>query len=329
MTHNILIEEHRGRDHELAFLEQQRRHSCTDCGHSYLGAGAMPEGLHFRRKIVGGGTIVSSKYGPITEVHIIPHGGTEVPQGLLDGIVPAQIPALADLVHKNADLGTGAIYRKLVDHVVSGESRGVVVAGFHLSRILLDANRAKLAEQVPSRPYVGSADLYSTYLRTRGYELREQALLPWLNAVNEVLGDMHGGVVYHHHTYDVSPLSPRPWDRGSDIKRPAFQLVWKKPSWKSTFNGDESLMNDGLAPIEHLENVRDRICEFLQVKIGLEDGNGAIDYPLMLPVSPYSGTRSGELPNTSHHVMYDLRKDILVTERQIASWVASRPWRIQ
>lgn len=313
---------------QSAFLEQQRQHACTDCGHSYLTADTVSEGLNFHRKAVGAGTVISSKHGSITELHIVPHGGTELPQDLLDELDPDQLPTLSALVHKNADIGTGAIYRTLVEDVVSGESRGVVVAGFHLSRILLDANRAKLEEQMPLRPYVGSADLYSNYLRRRGYELRQEALLPWLDAIEGILREMGDGVVYHHHTYDVSALSPRPWDRGSDIKRPAFQLVWKKPSWDAVFDHDEPSIEDGLAPLEDLERVRDRICKFLRVETDLGDSNGAIDYPLRLPVAPFSGTRSGDPQGTPHHVMYDLRKDILVTEKQVRSWVAVGPWRL-
>ncbi|MGH3836671.1 MAG: hypothetical protein ACRDSF_13370 [Pseudonocardiaceae bacterium] len=313
---------------KLAFLEQQRQHPCTDCGHSYLAADPVSEGSDFRREIVGGGTVVSSNHGPITEVHIVPHCGTEVPGDLIDDLDPEQLPALSELVHGNADIGTGAIYRTLVEDVVSGESKGVVVAGFHLSRILLDANRAKLEEQMPLRPYVGSADIYSKYLRRRRDELREEALIPWLEAVDAILRKMSNGVVYHHHTYDVSSLSPRPWDRGPDLKRPAFQLVWKKPAWEAVFDHEEQSRDGGLAPLEDIEGVRDRICRFLQVEMGIVDSEGAIDYPLRLPVIPFSGARSGDPPDMPQHVMYDLRKDVLVTEEKVRSWVAARPWRL-
>lgn len=313
---------------KLAFLEQQRQHPCTDCGYSYLTADAVSEGSNFRREIVGGGTVVSSNHGPITEVHIVPHCGTEVPQDLIDDLDPGQLPALSELVHENADIGTGAIYRTLIEDVVSGESKGVVVAGFHLSRILLDANRAKLEEQMPLRPYVGSADIYSQYLRKRRDELREVALVPWLDAVDVILRKMGNGVVYHHHTYDVSPLSPRPWDRCPDIKRPAFQLVWKKPTWESVFDHEEQSTDEGLAPLEDIEGVRDRICSFLQIEMGIDDSNGAIDYPLRLPVIPFCGARHGDPPETPRHVMYDLRKDVLVTEEKVRSWVVASPWRI-
>lgn len=330
MKYSTLTDGQGSHPSQFVFLEQQRQHPCTDCGHSYLAANAntVSEGPNFHRKTVGGGTIVSSKHGLISEVHIVPHGGTELPQDLLDELDPDQLPALSELVHENADIGTGAIYRTLVEDVISGESKGVVVAGFHLSRILLDANRAKVEEQMPLHPYVGSADIYAEYLRRRGYDLREEALLPWLDAIGRILHNISDGVVYHHHTYDVASLSPRPWDQGPYIKRPAFQLVWRKPSWDAVFDHNESSIEDGLAPLKDIEGVRDRIHNFLQAEIGLEDSSGAIDYPLRLPVAPFPGTRSGDPFVTPHHVMYDLRKDVLVTEKQIQLWVAIGPWRV-
>ena len=320
-----------GQSHRSSFLGHQRRHPCTDCGHSYLHADSESDGPHFRREIAGGGTIVSSTHGALHELHIVPHGGTELPQELLDEIDPDQFPTLAALVHANADTGTGAIYRTLVEGVTSGNVTGVAVAGFHLSRILLDANRLKPEEQVLAHPYSGDGSLYSDYLTREADRLREEALLPWLRAVDRVLRRMREGVVYHHHTYDIIPLSPRPWDQDPGTKRPAFQLSWRKPSWDTGAEVDGSLGVDGLAPLEEIERARDRICEFLYSKMnitGTASTTGAIDHPLLLPVLPFRGTRRGEHSGTLHHVVYDLRKDFLATEEQIRLWVRDSPWRL-
>ncbi|MGH3669113.1 MAG: hypothetical protein ACRDSH_00540 [Pseudonocardiaceae bacterium] len=271
---------------------------------------------------------MSSTHGPLRELHIVPHGGTEVPQELLDEIDPEQFPTLAELVHANADTGTGAIYRTLVEGVTSGDVRGIAVAGFHLSRILLDANRLKPEEQVLVHPYSGDGRLYSEYLIREAGRLREEALLPWLRAVDGILCQMQGGVVYHHHTYDLVPLSPRPWDQDPGVKRPAFQLSWRKSNWDTVFEVGCSLEVDELAPLGEIEQARDRIGEFLCDKIGATGTSGAIDHPLLLPVLPFRGTRRGEYCGTLHHVVYDLRKDFLVTEDQVRLWVRDSPWRL-
>lgn len=328
MNHRVPASGSGGQSCRSSFLSQQRRHRCTDCGHVYLNAAPVSDGPHFRRDIVGGGTIVSSKHGLVNELHIVPHGGTELPQELLDEIDTDQFPALAELVHANADIGTGAIYRTLVESVISGEVKGVAVAGFHLSRVLLDANRVKPEEQVSAHPYAGDGSVYSEYLRREANRLREEALLPWLSAVDEILRQMHHGVVYHHHTYDIVPLSPRPWDRDPGVMRPAFQLSWRKSSWDTVPEDVGLSETDELAPLVEIEDARDRICDFLSHEIGIVGTVGAIDHPLLLPALPFRGTHRGERSAELHHVVYDLRKDFLVTEAQVRLWVQASPWRL-
>jgi N-formylglutamate amidohydrolase len=315
---------------QVSLLDCQKQHLCTDCGHKYLDGIEPSQGLPYSLQVAGGGTVVSTNDGPIKEMHILPHCGTELPSDLLAELSEDQLPALAKLVHQNADIGTGAIYRALVDKIVTGEYKGVVVAGFHVSRLLLDANRATEQEQVPPKPYVGTADVYRDYLRRHGAELRRQALLPWLEAVDAILREMgEDGVVYHHHTYDVFSMSPRPWDRGLTPERPAFQLVWTRPAIDPAGDDGTLLQDHGLLPLRDVENVRDRINEFLRTEMGLPEGGGSIDYPMFLPVVPFTGTRKGDPVGMPRHVMYDLRKDILVTEDQIQSWVKRAPWRLE
>ncbi|MGN9807920.1 hypothetical protein ACTMSW_00995 [Micromonospora sp. BQ11] len=311
------------------FLKHQRGHDCSDCGHPYLDADRGAAGAHVRWSRVGGGTIVASTDGPVRELHILPHCGTELPPDLLAATDPVDFTALAQLVHDNLDLGTAAIYRHLVDDIVAGRAPGVAVAGFHLSRILLDANRVEVRQQVPPNPYAGSADLYREYHLSEGSRLREEELLPWLAAVDDVLRDMgEWGSVYHHHTYDVYSISPRPWDRGFTAKRPAFQLIWRRPPVDRA--GDHVAGDDaGLARLEDVEDVRNGIRDFLEQEIGVGNGTGQIDYPLLLPVLPFRGTRQGDPAGSPRHLVYDLRKDLLTTERQIRSWVDVAPWRFR
>ncbi|GIJ25931.1 hypothetical protein Vqi01_10930 [Micromonospora qiuiae] len=310
------------------FLKHQREHDCSDCGHPYLDADLTSVGPHVRRLRVGGGTIVADATAPVRELHVLPHCGTELPPDLLAAVDPADYGKLAQLVHDNLDLGTAAIYRHLVEDIVAGRAPGVAVAGFHLSRILLDANRDAAHEQVPENPYAGSAELYRDYHLSEGLRLREEELLPWLTAVDDLLREMDGqGAVYHHHTYDVYSISPRPWDRGFTTKRPAFQLIWRRSPVDRAGNylaaGDP-----GLARLADIEAVRDDIRDFLEQEIGVGNGTGQVDYPLLLPVLPFRGTRQGD-PASPRHLVYDLRKDLLATESQIRSWVTTAPWRFR
>jgi hypothetical protein len=259
---------------------------------------------------------------------VVPHCGTELPEDVLSRIDRGYASELAKLVHDNADTGTGAMYRTLVDSIISGESRGVAVAGFHISRLLLDANRTDLSEQVPPEPYVGSAVLYREYLEERGHDLREEALVPWLSAVNEIICEIGvTGVAYHHHTYDVVSVTPRPIDQGLNEVRPAFQISWEKPAGHA-LDIQTSMPVDGMAPLPLIQDIRDRIHEFLEVKLAVADGTGAVDYPLRFPLAPFLGTRQGDPPDLPFHVAYDLRKGILTNEELVRSWVVNSPWRL-
>lgn len=328
-SETLQLVEREGGASKAALLEAQRSHLCTDCGHVYLTDEYVPDGPYHRRQIFGGGSIVTSLEGPVREVHILPHGGTEFPQDFLAEASPNDFPALSNLAHENSDIGTGAIYRELVNGIVSGRSRGVVVAGFHFSRLLIDANRAKTEEQLPAAPYIGRSDIYSDYIKRQGHTLREQALLPWLDAIDEILHTMGGeGVVYHHHTYDVRSMSPRPWDLGSRPERPPFQLVWKKPTWEATPDPTVLSAEDDVVALQDIRDVRDQIGEFLAREMGVTDGRGGIDYPLQLPAVPFLGARVGDSSDTPRHVCYDLRKDILLTDEHVRAWVEVAPWRL-
>jgi N-formylglutamate amidohydrolase len=315
-----------------AFLEVQRGLGCADCNQAYLGGPDYMEGEHSYRQAVGGGTIVASRRTPITEVHIVPHGGSELPAELLEQTARPIWRPLAELVHLNADTGTGTVYARLAERISSGELDGAAVAGFHLSRLLIDANRVDPQHQTPARPYVGEPDLYEHYLTRNREKLREAYLDPWVYAVNELLAELENpGVVYHHHTYDLTSMSPRPYDLG-ELDRPAFQLVWKRPDEGAVPVTEEVLKLDprggGLARMEDLKDIRDNITNYLADRDGAASVDGYIDYPLELPLTPFLGTFRADLTVSVQHVMYDIRKDFLDTEEKVLGWVDEGPWRL-
>lgn len=315
------------------FLEVQRRLDCPDCSLAHWSGPRQWENEYAHRQIVGGGSVVWSKGAPIQEVHIIPHGGTELPADLLGRVSRDRWDALSDLVHANADTGTGFIYARLAEQIKSGELTGTAVAGFHHSRLLIDANRAEPAKQTPARPYVGEPELYGGYLRANSERLRDEYLLPWVAAVNQWLSrlTLHG-LVYHHHTYDLTSLSPRPNDFGDKMLRPAFEFVWKRPDDGAVDITDESVRLDprggGLARLEDLKDARDSVARYLSDRYDTSHIDGHIDYPLELPLTPFTGTTRADLGDFVPHVMYDIRKDYLDTEEKILNWVDSGPWRV-
>lgn len=319
------------------FLQAQAQLECFDCVHAHLSGPPGGTNQYAHRRIAGGGTIVWSKHSPIREFHIVPHGGTELPGDFFAEHDPGTWGDIAQLIHLNADTGTNTIYTRLAEQIGRGELPGTAVAGFHLSRLLLDANRGTAADQVPLEPYVGDADLYQPYLLRHGDRLRREYLNPWLGAVNAFLAVLEDfSVVYHHHTYDLTSMSSRPYDFADKQERPAFELVWKRPDDGTGFESIQAAAvrtrrdwrGGGLAPLEDLKEVRDAISTYLMERHEAASVDGYIDYPLELPLAPFEGTRRSDWSAKIQHVIYDMRKDYLDTAEKVRDWVDTGPWRL-
>lgn len=312
-----------GEFHDL-FREARSGHDCTDCALDVPDAATLSAAAGVRCDLVGGGSIVRDADRPLTELHVVPHGGVELPADLLEETGPASFAELARLVHDNLDSATRVMHAALVALIVRRELRGAAVAGFHLSRILVDANRLLSTDQVLRAPYVGSPDLYSGYLAENRERLSREYAGPWIDAVNDLLGDNPGCVVYHHHTYDVRSLRPRVHDLGRPGRlRPPFQLFHARPSLEATPRDDE-----GLVPHETLTKVRASIGAFLAELTGTRPVDGAVDYPLRAPALPFTGCVNDGLDRRYVHLIYEVRKDLLRSRADIERWIAARPWAV-
>ena len=318
---------------QKVFRAVQSHHECTDCGLHDRDISRWGQTGAISLEIAGGGSIVRNVRGHLREIHIIPHGGTELPTDLLEEVGADNFHQLEQLVHANSDIATRAIYAALVRDIVDGRLEGAVAA-FHVSRILIDANRDKIHDQVPGKPYTGSARLYASYLRKNRHRMAHELAQPWFDAVNNLLENSADCPVYHHHTMDVYALSPRKYDKGGKSKRPAFQLFWRRPP-----NGDlpsrevhpfEDFPPDndpGLAPLELLKVIASKMQQFFD-----EEGDetnpaltGRIDDPLRAPVMPFRELiKNAERRHP--HVLYEVRKDLLDSEEKVEKWLARQAW---
>jgi hypothetical protein len=300
------------------FRSAQRAHQCTDCGYGPPLLGALPARKNVYEGWHGGGTLVLPA-APVSELHIVPHGGTQLPSRVLTDIDSSSYSALATLVHENLDLGTGAMYRRLADLVGRGSLPTSAVAAFHVSRIVLDPNRAQRKGQVTETPYSNSAKFQLELPASEKEGFRQTLLLPWLDAVCKVISTSSLEVVYHHHTYDLTGLSPRSNDRGGFEKRPAFQLFSRRD------NHERLGLPPTFASAKTLSSVEDRIRNFLYGWRSAEDCDGSIDYPLRAVETPFHASGRDEEPV---HLIYELRKDLLPDVASVNTWIDSRCWAV-
>jgi hypothetical protein len=305
---------------QASFKRVQKMLPCTDCGLDPLGS--RTEGAHGEVEVAGGGTIVWDPRAPVRELHVIPHGGVDLPTELLMDVGERDFDELAQLVHDNADTGTRALYSLLAKSVLTGRSPGAAVAAFDISRVLIDANRLLAGDRIPVLPYVGSPELYAAYLDRRRPDL-DRLADEWIAKVNSILSASSGLAVYHHHTYDIFARSSRPYDQSADVKRPAFQLFRRRP----TVDG-ENCDDIGLAPIRLLNDIAARISTFLSDSTGSSDTTGQVDFPLSLPVTPFHGCLNDGVSGQNHHIIYEIRKDLLDSESRVENWFNARPWAV-
>ncbi len=305
-------------------------HSANVMGFAdHLEVPADPERLDVWVRRVGGGVIAGPRQprGRI-ELHVIPHSGTEAPPGLLAGRWrDADLGTLAELIARNSDLGTARIASKLIQAIPCAllGGRSVHVAYFAISRLFLDANRLLATDQVPLRPYSGSASDYHDFLRRHGDALRE-SLLPWLDEVNALIRDLRPPVVYHHHTYDVVGQAARPWDADAFGLRPLAQVFWQRPSLNGVRPAAAAAVDErGFAPRAVLEAMAEIIAGALAGRTR-QRPSVRLDHPLMTPPMPYLGCilDSGGTESRGHpwHVIYELRKDLLNHPLAVDAWLA-------
>ena len=318
------------------FRTVQSQHPCTDCGLDDRNITHWARSGNIVLEMMGGGSIVRNAQGRLREIHIIPHGGTELPSDLLEEIGTNNFGDLAQLVHDNSDIATRAIYLALVKEILDGELEGAV-ATFHVSRILIDANRAKINDQIPERPYTGSARWYTNYLQRNRHRMAVELAEPWFDATNKLLERSGDCPVYHHHTMDTYALSARKYDKGGKSKRPEFQLFWRRPPDGDLSDGDTNPFGDsssdndtGLAPLELLTAIKSRMQRFFDEMGGEADPalTGRIDDPLRAPVMPFQElARKAERRHA--HILYEVRKDLLNSEDQVKRWVAGQAWNVK
>jgi hypothetical protein len=304
-------------DLESDFARLVQAEATTLMGYSDVLAdfASQSDRIHVRR--YGGGRIVEPfRPGQPAELHLFPHGGTQLTSDFVRGLDGSTAEAIVQLVLQNYDAGTPGIANEIVRHIVERALNHRYVAVFDVSRLFLDANRLISTDQVPAHPYIGSPELYQPYLQSRSEDLRAEVLVPWIEAVNALVLERNIRVIYHHHSYDTVSHGRREHDLRPYAPRPRGQVFWKKPSF-----GSHQGRVVGLIPLELAQAVADAMRQGLRGDRAADQESVLIDEPLVAPAMPFTDCiDDGTSPTDSRwHVVYEVRKDIL--HGSVLHWV--------
>jgi predicted N-formylglutamate amidohydrolase len=237
---------------------------------------------------LGGGWLVLPRTEPIEVLHVVAHGGTELPEQFADTYAPQDPRLLAQSMLDNADLGTAAMATRL-----ALQPHGRAVAFFGCTRLLVDANRALTEQQVPRTTYRGVPLLRDDLSAERRAEVAATLLQPWLAGIEQCLADHRQTVtrIVHHHSFDEFPGSATPHDR-SRARRPAAMLFQDRQN-----NGGGTFLPQG-----ELQ----RLVAALRTPLRRLDATAEVevDSSYVAPMMPI-------VPHTVPVCVYELRKDLL------------------
>ncbi len=239
-------------------------------------------------RAIGGGHLVLPASGAIEVVHVVPHGGMQLPAQFADTFAATDPRLLAQSIVDNCDLGTAAMATRL-----ALQPLGRAVAFFDCTRLLADANRALPEQQVPHAAYRGVSLLRADLPETKRREIRTTLVQPWHTAIEQCIADHAHTLrrIVHHHSFDEFPGSATPHDRSRE-RRPAAMLFQDRQN-----NGGGSFL-----PATELR----RIVAALRAPLQRLDATAQVEVD-----STYVAPAMPIVPRTVPICVYELRKDLL------------------
>jgi predicted N-formylglutamate amidohydrolase len=242
---------------------------------------------------------------PVRELHIIPHGGYQIPSAYTWALSVNDPARVAQTVWDNYDQSTPALATYLVRSLESHPHRAV--AYFEVSRVLVDANRLQLEEQIPLKPYKGDAVLRHDLTVAHKQQLVDDLLRPWMAEIERLISpDLV--VVMHHHTYDQFGLALSAYEK--------LQAGEQRPAGMIFQNYDFEGYNKMFVSAALLPQLVGLLRGYLQHMA--PDADVTIDWPYVAPamLANWIAAKSAAIQS----LVYEVRKDLLVGASNIARW---------
>jgi hypothetical protein len=244
----------------------------------------------------GGGRLVRPEHGPITELHILPHGGSLFPFHLGWILGEKDDESIARRIYEVRDVGTSAVVDRIMRRTIEGGVTFRAFACFDVYRHIVDANRL-------ARDAFEATDLSAA----EGEPIFEELVAPWIRRIDDVIAGGDVDLVFHHHTYDRVARKRSRYDREPESERPEGQfLVIPDPRFGHTRT--EPFLS---------ERVREIVRDVLTARLRRIVPAPAVrfDEPLGAPLMPFADTL-GRRPGVES-VIYEVRKDLVMRSEHV------------
>ena len=266
------------------------------------------------QKAGGGYLVLPRRAEVIEEVHVILHGSVRLPVETHWAVGPCSPEDAASTLVDNCDLGTSALGMELAHWIARDPSSNRSLAFFDVTRVLIDANRYRIEDQMPKRPYRGAPVLRSDLSTSQKRSLLKQWLSPWVDLASAAITGNGVLRVFHHHTYDPVGQVGQPLDRSFGMPRPAGMVFLKSPHETV---GSPTATASTLVEPKFLKRVVARLQEHLrQIQ---PEAEVLVDWPYVCPLMPLLPEvlarqhPPGPSPRMAT-IIYEVRKDLLRRE---------------
>lgn len=255
-----------------------------------------------------GSIFFAEKYDTIDTCIIFVHGGVRVPTGfehLIAVDTKENIENLATTIMLNVDLGSAVMASSLLSQLHNHPEMAIV--WYDYSRVVGDANRTVLADQVPTQPYKGISPWTNAAASAESrQEILSQSLIPFFADLEELLTELSPKIIVSPHTYD--PTSGGSTTPGvSDLitagtLRPAGMIFQEN---QSSEPGTEFT----LLPPEKLSIIQELFFTQMSKLSSLQNAvvEIGIDYPYMVPMVLPILLKTLQ---DADHLMFEVRKDL-------------------
>lgn len=251
------------------------------------------DGLSDRPVVIerrGGGRLIVPVDGRVTELHILPHGGSVFPPHLDWILGDADEASVARRIYEVRDVGASAIVNRIIRRTLEGGLAFRAFADFEIVRYIVDANR-RVSDAFEATDVAAAA----------GASIFEALVAPWVRRIDELITDGHVDLVFHHHTYDRVARKRSRYDLQPGSERPHGQFLVAPDPRFGHARTDPFLTE----PVRAL--CRDVLTARLTSIVPAPEVR--FDEPLGAPLMPFADTLGRKASVES--VIYEVRKDLL------------------